>query len=176
MMMRELDRGELLDRLPDYVHGTLPADERAAVEAALARDSGMVSELELIRTARTVLASGTPSVNVDGVLAALRHPAPARNVRFSRWRIAAAVATLAVGGASLAIVQQGFRDAQDPPTVVGETASVSSADVSVSFGYDLSELSPEDLEKLLDELKASAGVPGAEPAPAGVTLVSEEIQ
>ena len=93
-----------------------------------------------------------------------------------RWRIAAAVATLAVGGASLAALQQTFRGFQDPITIVGETASVANEALSVSFGYDLSDLSAEDLDQLVNELKQSGGVPSAEPKSAGVTLISEEIQ
>ena len=82
---------------------------------------------------------------------------------------------MSVGGASLAVVQQ-FRGTPDSLTIVGETASVASEDVSVSFGYDLSELSSEDLDKLVKELKQSGGVPSAEPKAAGVTLVSEGVQ
>jgi hypothetical protein len=73
-------------------------------------------------------------------------------------------------------VQRSYRGYSDPPTVVGESASVANQQVSVSFGYDLSELSSEDLEKLVNDLKKSGGVPSAEPKTTGVTLDIEGIQ
>jgi anti-sigma-K factor RskA len=174
MMMRELDRGELLDRLPEYVRGTLPADERRAVDAALANDPEMVRELDVIRLAHSMLTSRAVPVNVDGIVAAIRQPAPVRRLTAARWRVAAAVAMLAVGGTSLAVIRD-FRENREPPTIVGETASVSD-DLSVSFGFDLSELSSEDLENLVNELRSSGGVPSAEPKATRVTLDSEGVQ
>jgi hypothetical protein len=115
-------------------------------------------------------------VNVDGILAAVKKPVPVNRIRAARWRIAAAVATIAVGGASLAIVQKSYQGYSDPPTIVGESASVANDQVSVSFGYDLSELSAEDLEKLVNDLKKSGGVPSAEPRTTGVTLDIEGTQ
>ena len=176
MTMRELDRGELLDRLPEYVLGTLSADDRRAVDNALANDAEMTRELDVIRAAHGVLTSSASAANVDGILAAIKQPAPARKVSATRWRVASAVATLAVSGASLAIVQNAYRGYSDPPTIVGESASVANQQVSVSFGYDLSELSSEDLEKLVNDLKKSGGIPSAEPKTTGVTLEGEGIQ
>jgi anti-sigma factor RsiW len=176
MMMRELDRGELLDRLPEYVRGTLSADERRAVDVALAKDPDMVRELDVIRASHAALTSRASTVNVEGILAAIKQPAPVRKLTVARWRIAAAVATLAVGGASLAVLQQTFRGYTEPPTIVGESASVANTELSISFGYDLSELTSEDLEKLVNELKQSGGIPSAEPTSTGVTLASEGIQ
>jgi anti-sigma factor RsiW len=176
MTMREMNRGELLDRLPDFVHGTLPADERRAVEAALASDPEMRRELEIIRAAHGALASQAAPVNVDGVMSALGRPAPVRQTAFARWRVAAAVATLAVGGASLGLLQQYRATGDEPPTIVGESASVATTEVAATFGYDVSDLSAEDLEQLLQELKQSGGIPSAEPKAATVSLGTEGIQ
>lgn len=175
-MMRELDRGEMLDRLPEYVLGTLPEDERRAIDAALATDQEMVRELQVIQSARASLIATTPAVNVDRIVAGIKRPAPVRRTNFSRWRIAAAVATLAVGGASLSVVQNIYRGNPEPPTIVGETASVADEKLSVSFGYDLSDLSADDLEELVKDLKSSGGVPSAEPKSTVITTASEGLQ
>jgi anti-sigma-K factor RskA len=172
MMMRKLDRGELLDRLPDFVHGTLPEDERVALEAALASDPSMARELDVVRRVHAALsAREVPRVDTDRVIAAIRRPAPmtARARAFggvARWRVAAAIATLAVGGASLAVVKQqlGGTDRGTPYTVFGETTQVASAEpLSINFGYGLSDLAAEDLEKVMSELEKFDGLPAAEP-------------
>jgi anti-sigma factor RsiW len=181
--MPELNRGEVLDRLPDYVHGTLSADETRVVESALATDPAMRRELDLIRAAREALGTSGARVDVDRVVAALRNrpvdqpvETTAVSSRSVRWRIAAAVATIAIGGASLAVVQRTYRGYQDPPTIVGETAAVANEVLSISFGNDLSTLTSEDLDSLIVELKQSGGLPSAEPKSATVTMASEEIQ
>ena len=168
-MMRKLDRADMQDRLPEYVHGTLPADERAQIDTALARDAELARELDVVRAVSDAFAGATPHVDVDRIVAAL--PAagtlartPARS-RASLFRIAAAIATLAVGGASLAVVQQTIRgDVTDSLVVRGESVSAPvGEELAMSFGYDLSALDDDDLEQLLADLERSGGLPPAEP-------------
>ena len=44
-------------------------------------------------------------------------------------------------------------------TIVGETASVTPQNLSVSFGYDLSDISADDIDALVKDLKSSGGDP-----------------
>jgi anti-sigma-K factor RskA len=166
-MTHKLDRGEIQDRLPDFVLGTLPADERAQVEAAIAADAELAAELDTVRILRAALSHGAnASVDVDRIVGALPQPAVKARLGLgvANWRIAAAIATLAVGGASLSIVKQ-FRDDRNTGlTVVGETAGApTAAGLAISFGYDLSTLSEEQLATLLADLERSNGLPPAEP-------------
>jgi anti-sigma-K factor RskA len=176
-MTREFDRGELQDRLPEYVHGTLPADERASIERALARDPDLARELEVVRAASAALGVRVGRTDAARVVAAL--PKPGRRRVFggsARIRVAAAIATIAVGGASLAVVQQAVRGERNDPLVVrGESASAPAGPLlSVSFGYDLSSLDDADLDALLADLEQSAGLPPAEPRRTAASDVMRE--
>ena len=165
-MMRELDRGEIQDRLPDYVHGTLPENERRAVEAALAADSGLARDLVVVRTAREALTPRAVPIDADQVVAAIRRPARTRGlVNVGRWRIAAAIATLAIGGASLAVVQKTFHGyGPDSLTVLSESSQVASAEpLAITFGYGLSDLGAADLERVMAELEKAEALPAVEP-------------
>ena len=177
-MNRELDRGEVQDRLPDLVHGTLPADERAAVERAVALDSGLARELAAIRAAHRALTPSTPAMDTARIAAAIAPAgAPRRGMRVAGWRIAAAIATLAVGGASLAIVRNSLgTNPSDDLTIHGSDTMLvaSTAPLAVSFGYDLSSLSAEELEKLFADLERSGGIPSTEPKTTVVVPPVEE--
>ena len=164
-MNRELDRGELQDRLPDLVHGTLPEAERVVVEAAVAADPELASELEAVRLSRSALTPRVAAIDTDRVMAAVRRPAPKRFAGVARWRIAAAIGWLLIGGASLTVVQRTFNSgAADSLAVARESTTVAGArSLAVSFGYDLSELSAADMDKLIADLEKSGGVPSAEP-------------
>jgi anti-sigma-K factor RskA len=166
-MNRELDRGQVQDRLPDLVHGTLSATEREVVERAVAADPELARELETIRAAHYALNVGVRAANTDGIVAAIGQPMRARRgLGVARWRIAAAIATIVIGGSSLAIVKNVFRgDSADPLTIVGsESTLVASADPrGISFGYDLSSLGADELEALLAELEKSGGLPSTQP-------------
>lgn len=176
-MNRELDRGELQDRLPDLVHGTLSDAERRVVEAAASADPELASELEAIRVARAALTPRVAAIDTDRVMAAIRRPAPKRGFAgVARWRIAAAIGWLVVGGASLTVVQRTFHSGPaDSLVVYGESTAVARGRaLSVSFGYDLSELSAVDLERLIADLEKSGGVPSTEPRKSVVAPPGEE--
>jgi hypothetical protein len=175
-MNRELDRGELQDRLPDLVHGTLPEAERVVVEAAIAADLELASELDAVRLSRAALTPRVAAIDANRVMAAIRRPAPRRFAGVARWRVAAAIGWLLVGGASLTVVQRTFHNgAADSLVVVGESTAVAGArGLSVSFGYDLSELPAADLDRLIADLEKSGGVPSAEPHKSVVVPPGEE--
>jgi hypothetical protein len=173
-MNRELDQGELRDRLPDIIHGTLPEGERVAAEAAVAADASLAHELAFLREARVALSQAGYRPNVDKIAAAIPRPDRVRTVRVARWRIAAAVATLAVGGASLALLQGGYSDGLvRPVTVVGETTTVAMTDApSLSMGFDLSELAEDEFAQLLADLAQSGGLVQEEPRVAVVVPIA----
>jgi anti-sigma factor RsiW len=163
--MREFDLGELQDRLPDYVLGTLSAGDRTTLERALASDAELARDLDIVRAANAAFSAPAVSIDADRVVAALPRPTRRRAFSASRIRIAAAVATIAVGGASLAVLQQSVRsEPSDPLVVRGESTSAASGpELTVSFGYDFSALDQDDLDALFADLEQSAGLPPAEP-------------
>ncbi|HKS05275.1 MAG TPA: hypothetical protein VJR92_03090 [Gemmatimonadaceae bacterium] len=167
------DRGDVQDRLPDLVHGRLSDDERAAVERAVAADPELARELRAVHEAQRALTGRAAAVDVSRIAAAVRRPARS-GLGVARWRIAAAIATIAVGGASLAVVQQTrFDTPADSLAVIGAPANEPHA---VSLGFDLSSLSAEQLEQLLAELERTGGLPSVEPRTTVVIPPVEERQ
>lgn len=164
-MNRKLDQGELKDRLPDFIHGTLPADERAEVEAAIVADPELARELGAVRASCLALMPRSAQIDTDRIVAAVNRRKPARGLFASaNWRIAAIV-MLAVGMGSIALVQKSFRTGVgDPSPVTSESAQVASGQkLSISFGYDLSDMPAADFERLVTQLEKSGGVPSVEP-------------
>lgn len=162
-MNRELDRGEIQDRLPDLARGTLSAEERAVVEAAVRADADLARELEIVRAARRALTPTVAAIDADRVVSAVRRPAGGGASRAMRWRIAAAIATVAIGGASLAVVQRAFRGPNGADVLSESTQVAPAKSLEISFGYDLSSLGDEELNKLVTDLEKSGGVPSEEP-------------
>ena len=172
------DRGDVQDRLPDLVLGRLSDDERAAVERAIASDPDLTLELRAVREAHRALDMCAAPIDAGRVVEAIRRPVR-RGLGVSRWRIAAAIATIAVGGASLAVVQQAWRDGgMDPITIEGgESTLVAVTEPhSVSLGFDLSSLSAAQFEQLLAELERSGGLPSVEPRATVIVPPVEERQ
>lgn len=104
--MNDCPNAEIRDRLPDLLHERLDARTRAAALAHVDGCADCRAELKLLREALAVLADA-PRVNVGAIVRALpssasvrRAPAPARSRRFD-WRVAASIAALIVGGASI---------------------------------------------------------------------------
>lgn len=102
--MTDCPNGEMRDLLPDLLHDRLVPAERAAVESHLASCAECRAELALLSELRGTL-RGAPAVDVAAIVRAL--PAPATRAWRPRhqWRIAAAIATLAIGGGSIAVVR-----------------------------------------------------------------------
>lgn len=171
------DRGDVQDRLPDLAHGRLPEAERAAVERAVAADPELARELHAVREAQRALTGRAVPIDVDRVADAVKQPAR-RGLGVARWRIAAAIATIAVGGASLAIVQNTWRgDGFGPVIISGESTGVATNEPhAISLGFDLSSLSAEQLEQLLAELERTGGLPSVEPRTTLVIPPVEERQ
>lgn len=102
--MTDCPNGEMRDLLPDLLHDRLSPARRAEVEAHVASCADCRDELELLAVMRGTLRAA-PAVDVASIVAAL--PARQASVRrtWGGWRAAAAVAAIAVGGASLVIAR-----------------------------------------------------------------------
>ncbi len=89
-----------------------------------------------------------------------------RSRRFTSWRIAATIATIAVSGVSIGVLQGILRD--KPPAVhrvVVKTTEAAEAS-GLSVGGNLNDLSEKEMQTLLDKLDELDAVPSAEPQPA----------
>ncbi len=108
--MTDCQQNEIRDRLPEYVHGTLGAAERARVEAHLAGCAACRGEAALLRSMSAAMARSAPAVDVKRIVTAAK---AARAVPKTRpelaqmrrpvpqvvWRAAAAVLFMVVGAA-----------------------------------------------------------------------------
>ena len=158
--MNDCPNAEIRDLLCDVVHGTLADGERRRVEAHVAACADCAAELALLRRARTVLGRATPSVDTGRIVAAIPQRRSAHGLgRFSTWRVAATIAVVALGAASLSLVDR------ERAGAAIDTNVVSAADEAhaLSFAGRLSELNEEDLEQLIAEIGDFDGGTPAEP-------------
>ncbi len=167
-MTDHIDRGMLQDRLIDLVHAAGSAAERAALERSVASDAALVDELAFLRQARAALGA-TPAIDVDRIVAAIP-AAPVRRQRSTRspsWQWAAALATVALGGISLAMIEHSFTGQRDGDLGrgVAETTLVAVAEspLGVVFGQGLSEFDDAELEALFSGLAEFDGLLSVEP-------------
>ena len=159
--MNDCPNAEIRDLLCDAVHGTLAGADRLRVEEHVAACDDCRAELALLHRARAVLARSAPSIDTAKIVAALPARRAARGLRFSTWRVAATIAVIAVGAASVSLIRQ-----QGDHRVIGEDSAVGLvADAqALSFSGRLSMLEDEDLEQLLAEIDDFDGGTPAEPA------------
>jgi len=190
--MTDCPNGDIRDHLPDYVHDRLDTAARALVAAHVATCASCAAEVTLLDTARRVLTAATPRIDIARVVAAL--PAPPRAsgrpalvrpakpgrrpvVRLTSWRIAAAVATIAIGGASVAVIR-GITNpgaptvtvVTTPPVVPGQPVAgheetLADNNVALPDGGRIGELSDDDVQSLLNDIDQLDGVPDADPQP-----------
>jgi anti-sigma factor RsiW len=202
--MTDCPNADMRDRLPDLLHERLDASARAVVMAHVAECDDCRAELVLLREARVVLSSGVRSVDVASiarvVVARAQVPA-ARTTRgrsWADWRIAAAVAFIAVGASIVAIRAVRQRGVVAPPAetaaviapmtpgapVVGQTtrlvappatheqkpAAALAASAELSAAGGVSDLSDNDLKALLNDLEKMDAVPPLDPEPVNVRV------
>lgn len=199
MTMRDCADGNTRDLLPDFVHGTLPATERARVVAHLAACADCAAELRLIESARA--AFPVPALDVARIVSALpaaRQASWGGGLRSRQWLLAAGVSFVALGVISVAAVRGVFGggdanpsaavasprtpgvnvppDGQPAPRQVTLAARESLARksatvVGLSFGGGLADLSDEQLTTLLREIEALEVSPSAEPEPHATPII-----
>jgi anti-sigma factor RsiW len=174
---------EMREMLPDLLHDALGVSDRQRLETHLAACSECATELEVLRTARRVLAAGaTPRIDTAAIVRRLpATPAP-RAVRprnRSALRIAAALTFVSLGGISL-VVARGFHPVEgsmvdsgviEAPPVVAATgadtptaiANASATRVVLTVGGDVGDLGSEDLRALMSALETLEATPVADP-------------
>lgn len=102
--MTDCPNGDIRDLLPELLHGRLDPSDRARVERHVATCDACSAELDLLRALRTTLRRA-PAIDAAAIAAAIpAYRAPIRHRSWGGWRAAAAIAAIAVGGTSIAIV------------------------------------------------------------------------
>jgi anti-sigma factor RsiW len=171
--MTDCPNGDTRDQLPDYVHERLDAAARARVAAHVATCASCAAEVELLGTARRVLTAAAPRVDIARIVAALPsppqstprlgviRPSPVRRqpAHLRPWRIAAVVATVAIGGASIAVIRGITNPNVQMPTPTAEPTVV------LPDGGRIGELSDDDVQSLLNDIDHFDGVPDENPQP-----------
>lgn len=180
--MNDCPNAEMRDLLPELLHDRLSAAVRATVTAHVEACVDCREELELLRELRDVMmVAYTPKVNVAYVVNALPAPpaqvlAPAvRGRTWGGWRVAAAVALLAAGGTSVAVLNRDDARGTVVPvpmasTVVKaeaasnrvESTAVAIPEAEVAMA-GLSDLDDSQLSSLIEEIEGMRAVPIAEP-------------
>jgi anti-sigma factor RsiW len=170
--MRECQE-EVKELLPELVSGRLSDADRTRVVAHVDACPSCAAELAVVRAAHAAFTA--PTVDLARIVAALPTP-PAKVIelaprmrkrRFTSWRIAATIATIAVSGVSLVALQGILRD-NKPPAVKRVVLKPSDAAEAsgLTVGGSLNDLSEKEMQTLLDKLDELDAVPSAEPQPA----------
>ena len=104
--MIDCPNGDVRDLLPEYLNDRLAPARRAEVEAHLTGCEACREELALLGDLRATMRRA-PEVDVAAIATAIPpYRAPVRRTWGSNWRAAAAIAAIAVGGTSIALLQQ----------------------------------------------------------------------
>lgn len=173
--MRDCSNAEVRDALPDLLHGTLPADRRAAVRAHVDVCADCRAELELLMRIRGSV--GAPRVDVARIVAALpshRAAGPRRRALRPVWQAAAAV-VLIVGGAL--VLQRGRApEAHRMPDTLAMVAPAMALPVpsELSLGETFQDVSDTELRALVHAIDTLDAVPLEEPARITVPLEPTE--
>lgn len=202
--MTDCPNAEMRDRLPDVLHERLDASALAAVMGHVGECADCRAELALLREMRVSLSSGIVAVDSVAIARAVvtrtitAPPAAAPGWRWSDWRLAAAIALIAIGGASFAAfyatrrpnerradtayVADGTRrqapsttPAPAPPAVgmphrVVAAPKAAPAGAELVAAGDVGDLSDSDLRTLLGDLDTIEAVPPTEPEPVTVRV------
>ena len=164
--MNDCPNADMRDQLCDVVHRTLSDADCKVVEDHIATCPDCAAEIALLQRARAVLGRTAPAVNTAAIVAALPRPqhARARERSFSNWRVAASIAVIAVGAASISLARIQDRGGDRTRDTAG-IAIASNADAhTLSFSGRLSALEDEDLEQLLADIGDFDGATPVEPS------------
>jgi len=170
--MRDCQDERIKDLLPEYVAGRMDSTLIAQVEAHIAACPSCAAELAVVRAAHAAFPA--PQVDIARIVQALPKPviplaprAGKRARRFTSWRIAATIATIAVSGVSIAVLQSMLSDTKPPKApVVRHVVENANEASGLSVGGNLNDLSEKEMQTLLDKLDELDAVPSAEPQPA----------
>lgn len=188
--MTDCPNAEIRDRLPDLLHDRLDSSERAAVMAHVDGCEDCREELEVLRGARRAITAGTPRVDISAIVYALPKP-PARSAAttiaarsgrrpmWTDWRIAAAVAFIAVGGGSAMLLSRGQRaivtsDTERVAAVAPTTPAVATPTTAMpeSAAVPPSVVAPRALNTTKPAPVATAAVPDQQAKAAASEVVA----
>jgi len=185
--MTDCPNGLMRDLLPEYALGVLGEADAARAAAHVAECDACRAELALLARARTAFALSAPRVDVAAIVSALPAPSRARGasapswVRRHAWQYATAAGLLlAVGGG---IVWHRTSQATRAPVadstvargvVVPESASqtATATDDGITFG-GLSDLSLDDLQKLMGQMDSVRTLPSRNPESVTIVIANE---
>lgn len=181
--MNDCPNALMRDQLPDLLHERLDEATRAEVVAHVTGCADCTAELALLRDLRGVL-SAAPRVDVQRIVRGLPSPAlvqtaqlPSRS-RWVNWRVAASIAVVALGGASVGtyvkmgstpVAESSIDSSARPRTSVArETAAAATAAAAarvneLSTGEALNDMSDTQLKTLLKDIQNIQPLPSAEP-------------
>lgn len=162
--MNDCPNAEMRDQLCDVVHRTLSDADCRRVEEHIATCPDCAAEIELLRRARAVLSRTAPAVSTSAIVAALPRPQRARAMSFANWRVAASIAVIALGAASLSLVRVQNARNDGAPDSVGTMVAANIDTHTLSFSGRLSALQDEDLEQLLADIDEFDGATPVEPS------------
>ncbi len=199
--MNDCPNAEIRDRLPDFLHERLDARARGEVAAHVERCTDCRAELELLRELHVVIAA-VPTVDVARIVGALPKSTGVMRARrprlmVSSWRVAAAIAVLALGGVSLGTYFNigshapgtlPVVDSQSLPlpndVAAGAQKSglalptpVSATQVSeLQTGDAMSDMSAKQLQTLLQDIESFRPLPPVEPDTTGGAVDTDEVE
>ena len=130
--MTDCLNGDVRDVLPDYLNDRLDAARQRTVESHLSDCASCREELSLLRGLRTTMRRA-PDVDVARIAAAIApYRAPVRRGPATSWRVAAAIAALAVGGTSIALLRSRTPMSRSTDVAVGVAPTRSGNSVPVA--------------------------------------------
>lgn len=174
--MNDCVNGDIRDRLPELVNGTLTPEDLARVQQHVRVCADCSAEAALLRTARAAMRLA-PTMDTARIAAAVQastaqrlaeRRVPARVGRIAAVSLAVVVAAVVVWSArDTATVTPVPRTAAAVQSVVEPAGAVTrtrQAPVQLALGGDISELADDELLTLLEEVSTLEAMPGEEPA------------
>ena len=157
-----MERG-IQELLPDVLHGTVAAGERARIEQHLSACSYCREELEVLRAVKAA-AVFAPAIDVAAIAGQIPPygiipPVVERPLRSPvlRWLVAAGLALAVVGGGSVVMSE---RD-----TVVEAPTASPTRTHSLALASGLDEMSDGSIVQLITEMSSFDALPANEPEP-----------
>ena len=173
--MRDCSNAEVRDALPDLMHGTLPADRRAVVQAHVDGCADCRAELDLLaRVRRSVTAPRVDVARTVAALPAYRSAGPWRRAFRPMWQAAAAV-VLIVGGALVLQRGRAPEPRRSPDTLAMVTPAAGlPVPTELSLGETFQDVTDTELRALVNAIDTLDAVPLEEPARIAVPLEPTE--
>ena len=187
--MTDCPNGLMRDLLPEYALGVLGEEDAARVAAHVAACDACGAELALLARARTSFALAAPRLDVAAIVSAL--PSPPRSdrtvapswVRRHVWQYATAAGLLlAVGGGIVwRRAPQATHALQADTTLAllgvavpeSTAQAVPASDDGITFGGGLSDLSLDDLQKLMGQMDSVRTLPSKDPESVTIVIANE---